>query len=204
MKKIIIAILSICILGFTLSGCLNKPDEPFHKNTIAPKELSQEQQDIVNLIAAGDNEVLLFDYNTEDGFKNVEFWVEVYKKGELVERPAGVSYSIDEAAPRNGQLAVLITKNSDYVFEWAFKANEDGAVISHAGESSAIADNTLGRGYGPISAPVPIGNSVETVLYSSFFMHNEARSYSDLQQYVHEPELLKEYPYVHLIKCKFE
>lgn len=198
------AIRMLCIVLFiagVLSACTSKSVSP--KNQIGPKELNQEQQEIVDLLSSDKQEMLLFDYKTEDSFKSMEFWVEIYENGVLTDRPAGISSYVDEVRPMNGQLAILINRNSD--LSWTFTVSENGARTSNTSEAAVrIEDETLGRGFGPVNGPVVIESGKEIILYTSIYFSYSMVSYSDMQRFIEEPGLLNGYPYAEIVKCKFE
>lgn len=183
-----------------LTACTTEPESP--SSMIAPKELTQDQRDIVELLSNDKQEILLFDYTTDEAYKSVEFWVEIYEDGELVDRPSGVNSHGDEARSLNGQLVILI--NHDSSITWTFTTSEDGSRVSHSGEALPFENSDLGRSYGPISYPVEIEPGKEIVLYTSFYSADGITLYSDRQRYNDEPDLLSQYPYAHIIKCRFE
>lgn len=131
----------------------------------------------------------------------MEFWVEVYEYGELIDRLLGISFYSDEAKSINGQLAILINHNSG--ISWTFTTREGGASISHTCEISNIDSSTFARAFGPIDIPVIIEPDKEIVLYTSIYSTGNISTYVDMQRYLDEPELLSGYPYVQIIKCKF-
>ncbi len=168
---------------------------------VMPKALTQDQQDIVDLLTNMDREILLFDFKTQDAYKSVEFWVETYEYGVLSDRPSGANTFGDEAKPLDGQLAVVIS-NDDSGLRWSFTLSHDGTRTSHTSEPALI-DKALACGFGPISGPVGIEDGKEIVLYSALYSYGNI-STRDEQEYVTQPELLVEYPLAHLIKCRFE
>jgi hypothetical protein len=169
-------------------------------NTVAPKILSQEQQDIVDLLASNKNEILLFDFKTQDEYKSVEFWVETYEYGVLTDRPSGANQVGDEARPLDGQVAVVISRDEE--LQWSFTMEYDGTKTSHTSIAAEI-DESLACGSSPITTPVSIEDGKEIVLYSAVYSSGNIRTH-DEQEYAEQPELLAEYPLAHLIKCKFE
>ena len=81
MKKITFVLLAI---SFILTSC-NPTQTALHQDVISPANLTTEQQDLINLLSVHSNEILLFDFNTVEAYENVEFWLEVYEYGELIE-----------------------------------------------------------------------------------------------------------------------
>ncbi len=200
MRKIFCLSLLVCLLGGGLTGCSKEAE--VYKNKIQPKTLTQDQEEIVDLLSDNQQEILLFEYKTEEAYKSLEFWVEVYSGGTLVGRPSGVSLQDSEAKPLVGQLAVKICHDAGTGY--TFTVSQDGARSSHTGIAAPADEEPFARGYGPVDTPVEIEAGKEFILYTSIYSNGNISSYSDMQRYVEEPELLRDYPYVHLIKCRFE
>ncbi len=196
MKKMIRTAALLCLAMLALAGCAR----PKLVNEIWPKELTEDQQEIVELLSSNRQEILLFDYKSEEGFRGVEFWLEVYEDGILISQPAGVSTFRDEAKPVEGQLAVIISKGDG--FQWMFTMGEDGAKVTSSGKSPKVREG-IGNTYGPVNGKVSIKDGEEFVLYTSLYSTGVIATYSDRQRYVDQPELLAEYPYAYIIKGKF-
>lgn len=202
MKKILSLFLVVLVIGTGLVGC-SQPSEPISLNEIAPMTLTPDQKEIVALLAGGKQEILLFDYQTEETYTTMECWVDVYENGELVDRHEGFLTQNNTAIPWDGRLAVLINHDADIQYSFTL-SDGDGTRISNAISSIAIKDDSLIRGYGPINEPVEIAPHKEIVLYTSIYSEDTIVSFSDMQRYVNEPELLSGYSAVQMIKCRFE
>ncbi len=198
MKKLLILV--IFIVTLCINGCAENVVSS--KNEIAPKALTKEQDDLINLISADKLEILLFDYKTKNSYKSVEFWVETYENGVLIDRPAGVSMFNDELRPLNGQVAILINRSPGY--HWSFTISDGSSRINHSSEPLSTDYEMFGRAFGPIDEPAIIEDNKEIVLYTSIFSKGNVSIYGDKQIYAEQPELLEDYPYAHIIKCKFE
>ena len=195
MKRLILVAVFICCL--ILSGCGRAPQA---KNTIQTKALSADQQEIVDLLTTTNQEILLFSYATDESYKSYDFWVEVYKDGELIEpRASGISGYNDDAKPLSGELAIIISQTPD--FQWSFVLDQDGARISSSGEPSPHHD-TMARAYAPITSPQTIEDGKEIILYISAFSDGSIRVVSP-EDYNENSQLLENHPYVHIIKCRF-
>ncbi len=198
MRRIIGLLLALCLIIALFTGCAKEPVI----NEIAPKELSEEQRDIVDLLSDSSREILLYDYSAQGAYTSAEFWVEIYRDGKLSDTVAGIKSYGDQPKAFSGQLAVSIEYRNGLRF--SFVEARDGSRISSVGEYGEIYDPSLARAYGPISAPVEIVPGKEIVLYSTLYSNGSIRAFSDLQSYADDPGLLAEYPYAILIKCKFE
>jgi len=75
-----------------ISGC------SFEMNSeIGPAHLTTDQQDIINLFTTDNQQFLIFNYQTENAFESMDFWVEVYSYGELIENLGGLSFISDSS-----------------------------------------------------------------------------------------------------------
>ena len=197
MKRCIAIILSIFVISLCMASCKKET-----ANEIAPKNLTEGQEAIVNLLSTHNQEILLFEYKTEQEYKDVEVWVETYEKGIFLNSLKGVKSSNLEKRPLDAQLAVTINQNPN--FEWRFTVlNSDGIAVSGIFEQDD-SDYELSRGFGAINDTVTIESGKEIVLYVSFFSDGELPMYDDLQIFAEQPELLKEYDYAQILKCKFD
>ena len=116
MKKIINAILSVFMLFVVASCNSSEPAPPV--NTINVAALSAEQQDIIGLFSIpGNQELMIFDFTTDESFSRIDVWVEVYESGVLVDRPAGLVTHSDSADKRSGRVAIIISQN-DNIYKW--------------------------------------------------------------------------------------
>ena len=81
---------------------------------------------------------------------------------------------------------------------------DKNAAISHTGGISTAENESLARGFGPITELVPIQDGTEIILYTSKFSDSGRLTFSgDQQIYLEQPELIAGYPYVHFIKARF-
>jgi len=205
-KKIFLILFIAGIIAILLVGCSSESAN--RQGTIAPTALSDDQQDIISLISSGNQEIILFDFQTPE-FSSVDLWVEVYEYGELVNRPAGIGLRSDEATALDGQMAILINQETGTQnFEWTLIIrNSDGASSSVTRADPALIRSQdsegLARAFGPINEPVEIQDGVEIILHTSIFSRGSISTFSDQQIYLEQPELLADYPYVHIIKAMF-
>jgi hypothetical protein len=203
MKRIKIISILIALLISLLTAC-STTDSHDQSNTIRLAELSAEQQEIVDIFANSIyQEAMLFDFNTNDSYKNLEVWVEVYENGKLVERPVGVSKHSDEDKKLNGRIAIIFNQ-IDNAYNWSISIVVNGSSINHNGTSDIINDIGFGRVYGSIKNPVDIEADKEIIIYSATLQHTSIlhNAYSE-QALQEQSELLEEFPSAYLIKVKF-
>jgi len=178
------------------------------RSEIRPVELTNEQQELVDLLSLGHQEILLFDFETVEAYKDIELWLEIYEYGTLVERCLVMGISEPMTMLFNGQLAVTINRNWNYEqelnYNWEFMLKGDGFGASSITQTTAGSD-VLGRAFGSIRKPVEIQDGKEIILYISRYSRGGMRVFDDqnLQIYIEQLELIKEYPYVYIIKARF-
>lgn len=202
MKRLASVLLSIFTLVI-LASC-NSAKQDSSQNSIAPIELTAEQQEIIDLLSIPNKqELMIFDFNTGESYRGFEVWVEVYQNGELIERPVEVNTHSDTAEKRNGQVAIVINQ-ADNTYQWTLSMVENGIKYSHVGTAEIAVDARSGHSFGPMNESASIEDGKEVIIYSSMFAeaNTPLRAY-DQQTLQEQPELLKEYPHVYLIKCKF-
>jgi hypothetical protein len=200
MRKIITCALVLSLI-LSLAACNGGGGS---KNEITSAKLTAEQQEIVDLLANDKQEILLYDYQTEETYKRMEVWVEVYKDGVLTNRPAGISLGNDTAYQHKGKLAIVINQNPN--FQWTITIDENDLQSIHRPIDTLViaVDPMLARAYGPMTGGAVIESGKEIILYASVFTSGNTTITIDSQTLEERPEILKEYEYVHLIKCKFE
>ena len=198
MAKKHIPIAAVLILILLFSGC-GKPVS--RQNIIAPIELTEDQQEIVDLLSSNTKqELLFFTYQVDAEYRAMDVWAEVYKDGELVEAHAGGISMLDPQDRFQGDLAIVITQNPD--FQWTFVVKEGGSKATSTGQSDLHIDAMGGRAYGPILDPVAIEDGKEIILYTSVFSSDNVLRTYDAQTLEEEPERLQQYDYAHIIKCR--
>jgi hypothetical protein len=199
MRKLIGMALAVLLI-LSMTAC-NNGGTP--KNTIASADLTSEQQEIIDLLSSPSQEILLFDYQTKDVYKHMKVWIEVYEKGELVEDPAGITMGNDTPVSWDGRVAILINQTPD--FQWTI-VDHDGShyVYRPQDTAGAVVDASLARTYGAMSDSAGIESGQEIILYSSVFSSGNLSMSIDSTTLRDNPEMLKQFDYVHLVKCKFE
>ena len=199
-SKPLIVLLVAVVMVSLVAGCIDEtPDIPHNEIRLA--DLTEEQQEIVDLLGIPNlQEVLIFDFSTEEAFSNVEFWVEVYRNGIIVDRPAGVTTVLDEADEQSGRLAVTISKSPN--FQWTLSVITSGTRSNHASTTEVKFDPALATASSAIEDPVIIEDGKEIVLHKTLFTTGSMTVY-DHQTIQERPELLREYLHAQIIKCKF-
>ena len=172
MKRILCALLVLCLFTGFLVGCSEKADgEEFAPvtatvsppgeqvdngappatpekegpagNAISPMALTPEQEDIFRLLSSNLQEILLFDYRSKDKFSRIEFWVDAYEWGTLTNDPSGFNAYSGELRQLDGRLAVVIHRDMGDT-RWTFTTDEGGALITHVSASLNLNARGLG------------------------------------------------------------
>jgi hypothetical protein len=170
------------------------------KNTIQWSELTEEQREIVNLLSNNQQELQMYTYQTEETFKTVDVWLEIYKDGKLLEpRSGGVTIMTDKPTALTGKIAVMITQTPDY--QWTFTIDQGQGEVSSRSELSPHY-LTSGHAYGPYNGVQEVKDGQEILLHASVFSGSDSTQFST-EMFINTPETVKNYPYVHLIKAKF-
>ena len=99
-----------------------------------------------------------------------------------------------------GQLAIIINSTGNRNFQWTISSSGGSSQNS---EPWTASEAYLGRAHGPITEPVAIENGRTIVLHTSIFSNGNISTFTDKQIYLEQPELLAEYPYVHMILARF-
>ena len=197
--------LVVCFMGFMLMGCSTE-------SQIAPADLTRGQQDIVDLLSFPNSEILLFDFNTTEGYETMEIWLEVYEYGVLTEHLHGLQAGYPEAGPRDGQLAIIINSENDMRdFHWTFiyshtTGDSSGVVSSKLDSPTTIgidSDELLGRGPAFMYEPAIIRDGEDIILYLAKFTRDGMMSTPCIGRFLEQPDWMEEYPYVHILKTRF-
>jgi len=199
-QKAFILTFAAALILLCVAGC-STDDVEIPQNTIKLSDLNADQQDIVDLMTIPNaQEVLIFDFNTEEAFNNVEFWVEIHRNGKLSDQPARVMTILDKTDSQSGRLAVVITQKPNY--RWMLSVVTGGTRSSHASTAEVEVDSALARATGITEEAVTIEDGKEIILYTALFTTGGLTVY-DHKTIQERPELLSEYTFAHVIKCKF-
>jgi len=206
MKKLL-SLSNVMILALLLLvGCSSSPKSS--PPQIAAMSLSASQQEIVDLFDLLDHEILQYEYTLSEEINVMEIWVEIYHYGKLLTEVVRLQM-FDSDAPLNkwiekgdGKLTIIISRFEKNEFRWTM-SSLGGRSVSDLW--SAEEDDHMFSIRGAITAPVPITNGKEIILYiSRFTTGNALRSMNgDLQHYLEHPEELADNTYVHVIKARF-
>ena len=207
MTKYVAMLFFAILMIIAISGC-----DSGMNNEIGLANLTTDQQDIVDLLTINNQEVLIFDYQSDSIFEFVDFWVEVHANGELVENLGGLSFMhccCSTGNSLNGRLSVTINNEADRSYRWLFGASKGGGVHASSRVEFAFHTEDIGnmpRSWGPTQEPIPIQDGRDIILYKTKFHSGDYVSIDgsvSFQDYIDRPELLEKYPYAIFIKARF-
>jgi len=183
---------------FVLTGC--SANEPISQ--IMPMRLSDEQQKIVDMISTGDQQVILFQFDTSKPLSELGIRLEVYEYGILTETHLGFAM-VGMSRPVGGNISVVITENrNDNSFDWNVSLREGGSTNSNSA-TTILQGNMMARAFGPMTEAVDIVNNMDAVLFVSRFTNTGSLTTSgDMQSYL-EPSNFSRYPLVHVLIANF-
>lgn len=195
MKRIFVCIM----IALLLAGCSSSP--PSAAGTVKLVTLTADQEKTITLLP-DQHELLLFDYDSKQEYTHFDTWVEIYQKGVLVEpKIASFDMMTDEPRRFQGQLAVNISQIPD--FRWQFSAVKEGGIASGAIATSKHYSSDAAQAFGPLIESAVIEDGKEILLYARTFSPTATTKLNIKQSDLEDPEQLKNYTYVHLVKCKF-
>lgn len=185
---------------FSFASCKDSDNSNVeNKNRIFYSEMTQEEKDIVSLIGVNSN-IAIYDYLVDDTYNSVSIWLETYEDGKLIATGGRMSLDIRE---RDGRIAINANKNPNY--KWILSHENGGGIGtgSFDTKNDFETDSNYSMSYGTSNKPISIDNDKEIILAQYLFEDNDSISVYDNQYYMDHPEVLEEYDYVYLIKCKF-
>lgn len=189
----------ICILlvGILLISCVS--EEEVFDNKIFPSEISEEEQGIIDLIG-GTTELSIFDFEVFDPFNYVSIWVESYIDG---------VYQIDRGKMQSmltdskGQFAIRVDrlKKSD----WIISYSNEGRIATSAFpiENGFIENSSFAEATSSLSDETEVIDDKEIILKIYLYNKNGSISVYNTEMYLKDTNLLKEYEYAFVVKCKF-
>ncbi|MCG8501538.1 MAG: hypothetical protein MJB12_14190 [Firmicutes bacterium] len=203
MKKIINILLCILITISTI-GCTSlNVSKDSYINELSHIRLTEEEQNIIDLVGVKSN-ISIYEYTIDDTYRSLSIWLETYKNGELLDTTPGVRTSMrvdPENKLKTGKIAVVVDTTSNYKWRISHQHANGSSSRNFTTENDFEANRNFS--IGGLNEPVEIKPEVEILLDTFLFGGgNPLYTYYN-QYYVENPEALKEYDYVYLLKCQF-
>lgn len=189
--KRLITVLLFCLM-LVLGACFDG------QANIRPASLSKEQEEILDVVADGNEDIMLYDFDLGE-LKRIEVWAELYENGEMVQTLGdfGMVVSNNKADGR------LIIKNNRGLQPSVFvRATVQGAT-SHNDMGYVIPSDCTEHivGWTRQDNKVNLRDGQEVLLYASLYMV-DGGSLNSIENYQSNPETLREYDFALLIKCR--
>lgn len=194
------SILMIILVSCSKEDSSRIIEDNISANQIYKTNLTQDQKDILNLVGVK-NDIDIFNYEIDAGFSTLTIWLEEYKNGELeLIRNKMVSNLFDSS---EGQIAIKVDKTSNY--NWVISHKVTGSISSSVfvTDSPFETNGQFSVSSGAMNEPVELETDKEVVLKTFLFEDGKGVSIYNNQTYIEDPEVLNEYDYVYLLKCKF-
>ena len=187
MKNIIIVLLVIVLL----SGC-NKLQEASSSH-IKAANLTEGEKEIIRLVGGN---IDIFDYQLKEEYERLDIWLELYQNGEYKGNQIDFSSRLTES---KGSIAIVKNDNN-----WKISHKSSVSVSSMTSELDENEEQkNYGKGMKKLNDAVTISLDQEIVLMVIAMNEDGSLSMYNLQHYVKNPEVVKEYDYIYLLKCAF-
>ncbi|MGE7604592.1 hypothetical protein ACQKL5_19310 [Peribacillus sp. NPDC097675] len=201
MKKILYTAL-MTMLVIVLGACSGN-----ETNTISVADLTDRENDILSMIT---NDAFVFDFDVDDTYQEVNFWVEKYESGKLVGEKIN-----DTTAPVYGKGSLIFTRvqnpddENQFMFTTGIKTEDDEE--SDLLSSRSLMTEKKGLGNASITTrkveePLPLKG--EMVLASICYTLDENGATSLSSDFYEDPKRnmdeLKEFDVAFLLKGEFK
>lgn len=184
---------------FGTAGCGAAVPGPV--DTIGLMELTDDQRQIVDLLSGADTRSYLFSFETEAAYANASFWLETYREGEKIDtQPIRIDCSYDEPGALRGGFSVTLTQGEGTGWSLVY-LGEDRGKVTRTGVTERRQE-WIASAWAALEPPCEIRNDEEIVLFACVFSEKPALEAFAVQDFL-EPEVLKDYDCVHLLKCQF-
>lgn len=196
MRKIIFLILFL-LLSCIFISC-NK-NTIFLSNQLSPYTLNKKEETIAKLIS-GQGRYDIFHFNVDKKMKTLSIWIEGYNNGEKLNLN---NYSCFSLKNPTGKISINTNTSDNYQWNFSFADDENIANYSFKTNNQFETDSKYSKGYTKLLDPVEITNDKEIILQAYLFKDNGSMSIYSINHYLDNPEILKEFNYIYLVKCKF-
>ncbi|GAA0076303.1 hypothetical protein UT300005_06810 [Clostridium sp. CTA-5] len=196
MRKITFLILSLLISCIFIS--CNK-NTIFSSNQLSPYTLNKKEETIAKLIS-GQDQYAIFHFNIDKKIKNLSIWIEGYNNGEKLNLNNYSCFSLNNPT---GKISINTNTSDNYQWNFSFADDENIANYSFKTNNQFEIDSKYSKGYTKLLDPVKISTDKEILLQAYLFKDTGSMSIYSTNEYLDNPEILTEFNYVYLVKCKF-
>lgn len=181
--------------------------------TIFCNSLNKKPTNIINLSTKTlDNYTLdttifyeAFEFKTDKTFSQYEFWIESYKDGEFIEKIPILAAFADEQDNYgfDFKLNTIINIENDIISYDFYSDNKLGVISSYTNDIKAEIPNHASYGAMYIRNPTKIEADKEITVLYLYIITNNYYSYTHVHFFDTNPELIKSYDSIFILKCKF-
>lgn len=195
-KKLLVLLSLVTVVG--LAACSKESSKTKKENMIYDVELSSEEENILDLVGI-DKEIDIYEFSVNEEFKQLGIWLEVYKEGELLSRANEFSTPIE---PGKHRIAVRV--EGEQQESWSIKHKGQGSTSGISFELDEELKNNINSfgTNGNLDEPIELSGDKEIVLKKYVFSDGGNFNSYNNQYYAENPSIIKDYPYVYLLKCK--
>ena len=195
-KKLLILVSLVTVLNTT--SCNTQTEKTYKQNTIYDVELSEDEKDVLDLVGAR-SEMDIYEFNVDENFTELNIWLEVYKDGELLSRANEFSTDIK---PGKGRIAVKVEGEQQEL--WTIKYKDEESEASAVFELEEELKNNINSfsSNGNLDEVIEVADDKEIILKKYLFSNGDSFNSFNNQYYAEQPSVIKDYPYVYLLKCK--
>lgn len=205
MKRWTRALLS-CLLLASLAACGKEPAVNT-TNTLSPAILTPREQ----MLAGQDQDVFIYNYETDSTYKTVELTVEVYKNGKASDHAAQLQCALPQPTEKDtnsrGSLAIIL--GADQRFSVSV-CDADGNSISRlaSAEIQSITDATYKESVNCVSADTPLAltGTEQTLAYLVFGNEEKTKGSFDASVFLHPLDNVEQaaaFDRIYLVKGRF-
>lgn len=203
MKRILSGICAAALM-LSLSACGSKTEDTV--NTLSRATLTPREQ-----MLAGNQDVFIYDVETDANYQTVSIYIEAYENGEKLEDIANLQCALPQADKKKdtkaGSIAILL--RSDNRFYVAVCDETGDAISANASDAvQPIADATYTQTTNLVSvdAPQKITENQQTLAYLVYGDESKTQGSFDASVFldpVAHVEQAQAFDRIYLIKCKF-
>lgn len=170
---------------------------------IGSMALTSEQQDLINLLGVN-QDFYIFSYSLDEQIQRVSVWVEEYENGVI--NQSGMESSSAVLDNRTGKICLHIDDSSLTDWHWQMTMQDASGYSRWSGDTNYpfLADRSFTKGVSVLSTEqeqIFAGQEIALMVIS--FTKGDMSIY-DTQYLIENPEILQEYDYAIVVKCRFD
>lgn len=194
MKRVLLLLIALSMLFFvSCSGGSGLSS----KSYVAPIELTDHEQELVTLMGS---DIRFFTFSTSEDYRSIKGWIEVYKAGELVASEDLFSSFTSDGAQTDFTGNIAVIPDTEGFGGWTVTATMGGVRSTHHFSDSNDHD------FATMTVPLQEKFTVtpdQDICLLTYLCGKESMAPNDGNYLSENPEVIAEYEYVYMIKCRF-